>query len=470
MAAEEKLLLGDSSDETSHKLTEVEEKLDANDEVLSGSLRAPDEAVPEIINGLREVGLAETGTTEELEAPTRAVDRNSGRKSTIATDQTQSGSYPTRESGHMDKDAPFSSQVLSMAKPAETLTAELDGDTRDKASQSMPASLNEESRDAQLRQEMLEYSMNEVGAVVAEMNLEEGDEDDMSDSDDLSGLEEEEGEEEDDEDEEDEDEDEFGRATGRLLDDGYRARMLALERKLNAKALINVGREQAEQEPHNSSRQESTQRASLGAKKPAKGVRFADALDIQEPSFSSTYHSVEHSERPISDFVVEKPQNKAALPARASNEANNDREAFQLPIRGTREFNQSSVSQLTGATQATSNLQPIAVSEQFQGKPIVASLLSKVAGPPRKRQRFEGTHGDIFEQPLEKFNQEVTEPDELYPHVLQQEVATELQRQKNRSIQQQGGFTEYFNEEELPVDEKGRKMSRFKAARLSKTG
>ena len=65
-----------------------------------------------------------------------------------------------------------------------------------------------------------------------------------------------------------------------------------------------------------------------------------------------------------------------------------------------------------------------------------------------------------------------TQPDDLDPQLLQQEVATEYHRMRNRMIQRQGGFLKEDESEIVPLtEEEGgpKKMSRFKAARLAKS-
>ena len=64
------------------------------------------------------------------------------------------------------------------------------------------------------------------------------------------------------------------------------------------------------------------------------------------------------------------------------------------------------------------------------------------------------------------------EPDDLEPHLVHQEVATEYHKMRNRMIQRQGGFARGDESEIVPfTEEEGgpKKMSRFKAARLAKS-
>ena len=114
---------------------------------------------------------------------------------------------------------------------------------------------DESSEDAQLRRDMLRYSLSEVGAVVAELDLLDdqkasvtaddddvlkqihGDEgssaDEWTDEDDLDGSE----HGDDDEDEEDI----YGRSTRRTLSTAYRKEMEALQRRIEARDIQNMG-------------------------------------------------------------------------------------------------------------------------------------------------------------------------------------------------------------------------------------
>ena len=151
---------------------------------------------------------------------------------------------------------------------------------------------NESSEDAALRRQMIEYNMSEVNNIVAEINLDdEASDASYSDagSDDIpddSSL--------------DEDEDKFGRAKRRVLSDDYLAEMRALEQRLNAKAIRNVGPNvppeasilvnghETEEQAANGSPEKDTNKK---PKPPAtKAVRFASELDIQSspPSPTST--------------------------------------------------------------------------------------------------------------------------------------------------------------------------------------
>ncbi|KAK4692476.1 hypothetical protein P7C71_g4739, partial [Lecanoromycetidae sp. Uapishka_2] len=136
---------------------------------------------------------------------------------------------------------------------------------------------NESPEDAALRRQMIQYNMDEVGAVVAELDLDEdndsADEYSEDGSDENSSVE--------------EDEDQFGRTKRRVLDDGYRAQMEALQKKLT-----NIGPDPttvALPEPELSTHEPKPSNRKLPTiinedTKPArkKSVSFANSLDVQE--------------------------------------------------------------------------------------------------------------------------------------------------------------------------------------------
>ena len=190
----------------------------------------------------------------------------------------------------------------------------LDGVQDEEAPQQQPViPSNESTEDAALRQQMIQYNMSEVNNIVAEMNLED-DASDASYSDagseevrDDSSL--------------DEDEDNFGRTKRRVLSDEYLAEMRALEQRLNAKALQNVGPNtplefSASASGHQKEGEPPMQPTTNGAKnspKPTttKSVRFAEELDIQSsppPHTKSPPPTSTKSSKPIhANKIIERP-------------------------------------------------------------------------------------------------------------------------------------------------------------------
>ncbi len=255
---------------------------------------------------------------------------------------------------------------------------------------------NESPEDAVLRRQMIQYNMEEIGAVVAELDL---DEEGLSYSDD-------EDEDEDYPDENssvEEDEDQFGRTRRRVLTDDYTAEMRALEKRLknvgpNAEIrdLAAVNGQKDERSSSDVNQPNATHE--LPNRPPKKGVRFAPSLDIQEAPPPPTVNS--------------STQEAGGVPKTAPKPSSN---------------------------------------------PVLSSIIERPYAP--------STDTTTTTTP--------PEPDEYDPALLQQEVATEYHKMRNRMIARQGGFMAQDDEEkaEVPLSEAegGRKkVSRFKAARLGK--
>ena len=253
---------------------------------------------------------------------------------------------------------------------------------------------NESPEDAILRQQMIQYNMEEIGAVVAELDL---DEEGISYSDD------------EDEDEDypndngsvEEDEDQFGRTRRRVLTDDYMAEMRALEKRLknigpNAEIgnIVAVNGNEEERSFTDANQPDGTHE--LPKPPPRKGVRFAPSLDVQEAPPPPTVNSLTQE----AGVVPKTPPKPPSNPRRTA----------------------------------------------LNERPYAPTTDTSTTAP---------------------------EPDEYDPALLQQEVATEYHKMRNRMIARQGGFMAQDEEKaEVPLSEAegGRKkVSRFKAARLGKT-
>lgn len=156
---------------------------------------------------------------------------------------------------------------------------------------------NEAPEDAALRQDMIQYNMGEVGAIVAELDF---DEDETTNSDDESGGEDYDGSSVEDE------EDQFGRTRRRVLTNGYLAEMQKLQERLKNIGplstrgdvpLANSGDLNLEHS-QNAVSNDSPQLPSPLAK---KEVRFANELDIQDAHTKATTNpllSASHASKP----------------------------------------------------------------------------------------------------------------------------------------------------------------------------
>ena len=170
---------------------------------------------------------------------------------------------------------------------------------------------DESPEDAALRRQMIQYNMDELGAVVAELEID----DDENYSEDYSE------EEHNDYSSVDEDEDQYGRTKACVLDDKYLAEMEALQKKLR-----NIGPDPGEANSSQSNHVKKTQLPQGGittngaaseSKPPEKkGVRFANEIDLQEAllppdpapiSNNNLDRSSKLSATPILASIVERP-------------------------------------------------------------------------------------------------------------------------------------------------------------------
>ena len=344
--------------------------------------------------------------------------------------------------------------------------------------------IDESAEDTALRRQMLAYSMNEVGAVVAEIELDEEDEDrsDASNTDDEDGV-------NSDASSTEEDEDEHGRTKRPVLDDAYLEEMRALEERLNATAIQNVG-------PDGNgltapimeiARSTTTRDSSLKdlSNTPAessipKQVRFVEELDVQNGLLKDHSNGiVKPISKPVKDDIVERvtPWDRFAEPtaapkkkvsrfknARAGNPTVSSTKAeSDKPVADT--LMERNIPKISTSPQSASN------QYHFPDHTALASsqsLRQAPTGPPNR------THAPTV---VERSYSAITDPskavgpDELDPALLHQQVATEYHRIRNRMIQRQGGFLATDEEKEyvpLAEEEGGApKISRFKAARLA---
>ena len=311
---------------------------------------------------------------------------------------------------------------------------------------------DESPEDAALRRQMLQYNMQEVGAVVAEIDLDDDastppySEDEDEYNYDNSSVEEE--------------EDEHGRSTNIVFDDEYIKQMKALEKRLNSSMIQNVGpnadsellSRSIEESPKSSLADPERDSGSVSKKSLSKGVRFAAELDTQEApttqdKSTQSVVTLETSDDPDSSTSAPtKPKISRFKNARKSQVVENN--IVERPL---------------GDASFPSGSKPISTTKENE-------IPDGSIGPPDR------PHADtIIERP---FPSHPTAPpkelDEFNPELVQHQLKTEYHRQRNRMIYRQGGFlaTEEDDEAEVPVDEhgheEGRKMSRFKAARLGR--
>jgi unconventional prefoldin RPB5 interactor 1 len=323
---------------------------------------------------------------------------------------------------------------------------------------------NESAEESQLRREMLEYSMSEIGPVVAELQLEEdysGDDDEM-DWDYFSD--------EIDEDTDNDGEDELGRSKRSAVTPDYIARMQELEKRLKSNSAFTVS--PSETKPKkldegigriavvggDSSPTTATSEAASPRQK--KSVSFAPELDIAPDAAPQPPASVKSKERKIAHVgdVVEKTTDPEVL-----------EDAEEPPKRVSR-FKKE-----RAAGAAPSPSQP-------GGLPLgphqVPSSFISAQDTPVAQQPTPPEHQTLASEVVERAAApDPQEPDDMDDTMLYQAAAVEYNRLRNQLIQKQGGFAQQdgavLDSEtgRVPLDEElggPKRMSKFKAARLAK--
>ncbi|KHN96713.1 uncharacterized protein MAM_05269 [Metarhizium album ARSEF 1941] len=449
----------DAVDEAGQPITEIIEELDDEDNVVSYRLNNPGAALPKVKEALERAGV------DDLEYQTPEAEEKSGisakepnevslkPKPAAPRQPTLSGTPPAppvKKSVSFSEDVKAANPLPEMSVRAKRVDRIM-RTAKEQESISHETAIipeDEDPDDAALRQQMLQYGMGEVGAVVAELELEEVDSDDDSGFD--YG--------DDDFDDDDSEEDRFGRSTGGIVTDKYRQRMLELEQKLGIKSRFTEQAEQTAQDERPNDDTEGIGRivvkrepdttpsaskcAPPRSHKGGEGVRFAQTLDIA-------------------------PENKppASKPAREA--------AGVEPLSDVVERTTPTKTPETKATRKPSRF------KKARGENVSCDAIPK--GPFDVPSRFlqqeprvvpTGPEGSTMADKLIERDTptSVTAPDELDDSMAHQEVADEYQRMRRKFIHRDGGFLKADESIIQPLDEAdgGEPISRFKAARLSK--
>lgn len=419
---------------------EINELLDEEGNVVSASVVRPGDAARGVLDILRRGGIRdfEGGvTTDEGGAKsyksTQEVDKGVvGEEKNVTLAETPlmhelsgTGSGSTRkvrfaEAVEVGKDEPIEDPVVPDTESPE---------------------------EAALRREMLEYNMRKIGTIVAEMDLTD-DEDDDDDEEDY--------------DDESEQEDEFGRTTMQVVSEEYREKMLELEKKLNAKAIINIGPNADEVKIEEKAGSFPPKTAAIVSAKPEKskssqrkGVRFAEELDVQDGH--------------VKMETVRKESKNSTLVTKPVKDEIVEREAVEI----------------SGKTPAQKKVSKFKANRMKESMPVGHESIIQ-----HQRGRY-GDGDDLYPKSLETeeeskessnpttetINQNLLErstnnsiniqaPDLLDPDLHAAEVRNAYHDMRNKLIQRENGFMNQDMEEY--EDECGKPLvSRFKAARLA---
>lgn len=452
---------GGTDEESGLPITDIIEELDDDGNVVDFRLQTGNDSAPKVLEALRKAGMddlaaevSEHANGSPSASPQTGQMDASGSTANDGTPPVvkqpsvrKSVSFAEDTNDDHDAEQPPVSRAARRLEEVIQTARDQEKDMLDNAT----ATLDDESTDdAQLRREMLEYGMSEIGPVVAELEIEEGSDEDYDYTD------------EDDDEEDDEEVDELGRSKYSVITDDYRQRMQELEKRLGvtsaftAEPLTNnpipeegIGRisivSQTASTPTPSSNAQPDEPPKSAAK---KGVRFAEELDVA-PSEEATIPAAplpkekEPEINPLSDIVERttkthsRPENPSRWPSRFKKE------------RGTESA--SAVSHVPSGPHEA----PVRFLDEERG--VTPS------GPDGQTLADAVIERDV--------SSDAREPDEFDATLLHQQAAVEFNRIRNRLIQKQGGFFKEEEAEITPLDEEEggpKRMSRFKAARLSR--
>lgn len=514
-AAEQKLATAtvvidpDVRDEDGLPFTDIIEELDENGNVVSSHLQRPGDLQPQMMEALAKAGIKDKDVLEGGDEDKAAANGTEGEnKVTEDLKEELKGTTPVEVMKEekipevsVQEEQPAKQEEKPPAKPKKPVVkravsfaddtkpgddevsdhgtlppvsrnAKIMADLMEQARlQAIPSSNpvvpeDESPEDAEMRREMLRYGMTDIAPIVAELEIdEEGDseyEEAYSDYD---------------EEAENEDEyDENGRYKYRVVDQNIHARMQKLQEKLGFKStrelmeetrmemedadpdngkLLDGGIGRITVQPTAPAKSSLKTDAKTPETKPAgKGVKFASELDIADESPEPT-EAVAPEETfvdPMRTTIVERAP--AAPPAAP--------DTTTTPKKTSR-FKKAK----TAATTTSTTLDALPIRQPHTAPTRFLDADTDVrtapAGPEGR------TLADaIVERDLPS---DVKEPDEFDAALLHQEAAVEYNRMRNRMIQKEGGFVK---EREAPieypedVDEGGKRLSRFKAARLAR--
>jgi unconventional prefoldin RPB5 interactor 1 len=460
-------------------LTEITEELDDSGNVISSKMERPGEGVSGLVEVLQKAGVeglnAKDGKlqVEHDQASTEATVATSTKASTgrpRLADEVQSDSDSEVEDEVPRRDIPVRVPI-----PGEN---------------PIPVSFRDTEEEAKMRREMLEYGLNEVGAIVAELDLQEGASDVSYDEDDEEvGLIMDSDFEDDDDDEVSEDE--LGRVKNPAISEKYKQKMEELQKKLGLTDLKNLGptpdlpqhlqdaldRPPAAEAARKAAlaREEATAKSSAPSSnslkkgnRPKKSVAFAQELEIADQAEETQPKDptiTKPAVNPMGETVMERtesvgleatPPPPAPAPTKPSSRFRAARQAMSAAPNLVPE----SLASHTKSKATSSNKQSTALSkpEQAKERPLVA---------PTVLER------STTESPS------APDPFDIDEDMHRREIAMEYHKLRNRRVHGQGGFVRGDPQEDDEMDDmlsnnvledpetgEVKRVSRFKAARL----
>ena len=463
-------------------MREILEELDDDGNVISRSVNTPGDQAPQLLEVLKHAGV--TDIPDNVGANPITTETSSD---TTTTNGNTSEAVSARTSNCSDLSPQVNSSAqdeeIELERPVSLVTAE---DRKEPP----VTDIDESPEEARLRREMLQYGIHEVGAIVAELEMDEdGSEFSIDDEYEFES--------------EEEDEDEFGRSHT-VLSEEYHQQMRELEARLNARGMLNVGkdtqtfpeevqREIEESAPVNDAPRDSAPENSGQTKKPKKRVAFANELDIapvQEPpkrevSVAETKKRPSNPDVPVlTDAIVERtertqePQQAVAdVPKKVSRfktarstiqtAETESKSLAESPSNSSRFGVSRSARKQANAIPSRTSLDLFPAKPQ-EPKPFSTPITDTSAGPSAPQPPPGKTLADqLVERQIAPGAARAPEPDELDEEVHRRQIASEFYRARNHMIQNNGGFLNNNDAERVPIeaDEQPR-VSKFRAARM----
>ncbi|CBF85334.1 hypothetical protein AN1669.2 [Aspergillus nidulans FGSC A4] len=463
-------------------MREIIEELDENGEVISSTTTNPGDQASSLLEILKKAGVKDIPDLPKRDA-SAFIETHS--PDTASKDTFAPAAEQGEQAGQKKEGQEEAGQELASSGGNEPSSSASDaGGTPAEVGKETPVvDVDESPEDAQLRREMLRYGLDEVGAVVAELELDD-------DASEISIEEEYDPYPYDDEDEEEEEEDEYGRSIRPVLDEDYHRQMRELEAKLNARGMWNVGKDTAslpadvkEDLEHpvqvKVEKTPETNGEPASKAKPKKKVAFADNLDIaptpKPPAPESKKVIPRKPDVPVlSDSIIERT---TAEKASAAVDAPTPKKTSRFKTaRGSAATiaNASSAAPSTSFQHKPASLEPTPSMPLFPAKPAepkpFSQPISDILEKPPSAVKPEGKilADTLVERNIPEGTATAPEPEELDEELHRKEIATEFHRMKNRMARQNGSSFDDEEQEMVSADprEPPKRISKFRASRM----
>ncbi|KAB5549674.1 Prefoldin subunit-domain-containing protein [Coniochaeta sp. 2T2.1] len=470
-------------EESGLPITDIIEEIGEDGEVVNFRLQTGGDVGPKVLEALRKVGVDAEEEAGEAEGEEEAEGKEAPKGRVPASKQPREiepeaktvigtaakGKAPESKPASKRKSVSFAEQL----EISEFENGDLDEDDQPKSRAAMRLEAimqqargleempvdeanvpeDEDEDEAALRRDMLAYGASEIGPIVAELELVEGETEDDEDDYEFDYTEDEDSE------------DELGRSKHSVITDDYIKRMQELEKRLGVESAFANERAEQLEVPVEGLGQirvvrptEGEQTAAKAAEpkttKPGKkGVRFAEELDVADEPDTTVLPSRPAPKKapevnPVSEVITERTNIPTPPPTAAP--------PTKKPSRFKKDL-------AAGVAPPTSAVAPIAGPLNAPVRFLDEDRSVAPSGPEGKTL----ADGVLEREPTAA----PKDPDEMDAALLHQEAAVEYHRMRNKMIQREGGFNKEDERVKVPLDEEEggpKRVSRFKAARLSR--